>query len=341
MSGLAWTRDGRSIVYGATGGGLWRVRVDGSAPPERVELAGREASGPSTAITRDRLAFNRGVWDPDIYHLQPGRPPALLIGSAFADWNSQYSPDGQRIAFESARTGGTGEEIWLAEADGSSPTRLTRGPGVHQGSPRWSPDGRSIVFDSRAENGLVDIWVIGADGSRLRQVTHGPADGIVPSWSRDGRFIYFSSNRTGRYEVWRVPAAGGADEQVTREGGVTPFESLDGRTLYYLQGESSGPLVARPAAGGEERTVVGCVAGGVTWAVVPRGLFYVACGSPNAPVSLQHTLRYWDAVTGQDRPVATLESDGIWGLSVSPDGQSILYGRGSWTSDLMMVENFR
>jgi serine/threonine protein kinase/Tol biopolymer transport system component len=336
VGGLAWTHDGRSIVYSA--GGLWRVRSDDSAPPERVELAGREAGAPSTALNRDRLAFVRSVWDPDIYRLQSGRPPALLIGSALAEWNAQYSPDGRRIAFESTRQHG-GDEIWLADADGSNATRLTHGPGVHQGSPRWSPDSRSIVFDSRAENGHTDIWTISVEGSGLRQITHDPADDVVASWSRDGHLIYFSSNRTGRFEVWRVPAAGGADEQVTREGGAYPIESHDGRTLYYLRGPGSGALLARPTSAGEERTALGCVAG--SYAVAPRGLFYVACGGPSAPGSRQHPLRYWDAVTRQDRSVATLEGDGIAGLSASPDGQSLLYGRGSWTSDLMMIENFR
>ena len=85
--------------------------------------------------------------------------------------------------------------------------------------PRWSPDGRSIAFDSQAEDGRFDVWTIGVDGSGLRQVTHDPADENTPSWSRDGRFLYFESNRTGRLEIWRVARAGGAEEQVTHEGG--------------------------------------------------------------------------------------------------------------------------
>jgi hypothetical protein len=52
-------------------------------------------------------------------------------------------------------------------------------------------------------------------------------------------------------------------------------------------------------------------------------------------------LRCWDAATGQDLALAALEADWVAGLSVSPDGQSILYARGSSTSDLMMIENFR
>jgi Tol biopolymer transport system component/tRNA A-37 threonylcarbamoyl transferase component Bud32 len=336
-TGVAWTRDGRSIVY-STMLRLWRVRADGGAPPERVEL-GAVAALPSTVNSRDRLAFVRGVGDYDIYRLQPGSSPTPFIQSTFSELHAQYSPDGRRIAFESNRAGDTAE-IWLADADGSNPTQLTRGPGRWQGTAGWSPDGRSIVFDSQAENGHVDIWTIGTDGSGLRQVTHGPADDTVPIWSRDGRFIYFVSNRTDRNEIWRAAAGGAAEVQLTREGGAFPSESFDGRTLYYKRSVSAGALLALPTAGGEERTVLPCVP---IWgyAVAPRGIFHVACGTPGDEVARGSTLRYWDAATGQDRPVATLESDTIQGLCVSPDGQSILYGAVRGATDLMMIENFR
>jgi serine/threonine protein kinase len=336
--GVAWTRDGRSIVYSA-GARLWRVRADGGAPPERVELAVYPAISPSTVNSRDRLAFVRWAGDVDIYRLRLGGSPTPLIQSTFTETHPQYSPDGRRIAFESDRAGDT-EEIWLADADGSNPTRLTRGPGRYQGSPGWSPDGRSIVFDSQAENGHVDVWTIGVDGSGLRQVTHEPADDTAPIWSRDGRFIYFTSNRTGRLEIWRAAAGGGAEVQLTREGGTLPFESIDGRTLYYQRSQGASALLALSTAGGEERTILPCVLthgyGGA-----PRGIFHVACSTPGAAVPRGSTLRYWDAATGQARPVAALESDGIGGLCVSPDGQSILYGGQKTASDLMMIENFR
>jgi Tol biopolymer transport system component len=289
--------------------------------------------------SRDRLAFVRGAGDSDIYRLRLGGSPTPLIQSTFGEYHPQYSPDGRRIAFESNRASDT-EEIWLADAHGANPTRLTRGPGHWQGTPRWSPDGRSIVFDSQAENGHSDVWMIGVDGSGLRRVTHGPADNIVPIWSRDGRFIYFTSNRTGRLEIWRVAAGGGEEVQLSREGGALPFESVDGRTLYYQRSDGASALLALPTAGGEERTILPCVLTS-GWAGAPRGIFHKACDTPGAAVPRGSTLRYWDAATGQDRPVAALESDSIAGLCASPDGQSILYGGMRSASDLMMIENFR
>jgi serine/threonine protein kinase/Tol biopolymer transport system component len=336
MNGLAWTRDGRSIVYG--GGYLWRVRVEGNAAPERLELAGPGAGGASTARGRDRLAFVRQKWEPDVYRLELGASPRPLIESTFSDMYPQYSPDGRRVAFQSGRAGGV-EEIWLADADGTNPIRLTRGPGRAQGSPRWSPDGRSIAFDSIGGNGHADIWTISVDGSGLRQITSDPADDILPSWSRDGRFIYFASTRTGRLEIRRAPAAGGTEEQLTREGGTAPFESLDGGTLYFMR-KVTGALLARPTASGQERTIVGCV-DGWNYAVAPRGLYYLDCSTQDGTTASRWILRYRDSATEQERPAAALEADWIGGLSASPDGRSLVYGRTVWTSELMMIENFR
>jgi Tol biopolymer transport system component len=332
--GLAWTRDGRSIVYG----GLWRVPANGSAPPERLE----QASGgraPSSAGSRDRLVFVRRVGEADIYRLPLGGSPAPVVQSTFMELQPQYSPDGRRIALVSGRAG-SGNEIWLADTDGANLARLTRGPGRAQEYPGWSPDARSIVFQSLTNDGHADVWTIGVDGSGLRQVTHDAANETTPSWSRDGRLIYFTSNRTGRFEIWRVAKDGGAEEQVTREGGGFPRESLDGQALYYTRGWGSGdgPLLSRPTAGGEERTILPASPSSATPS--PRGLFFHGCGSLEAGISGSH-LRFWDAATEQDRPVTKLQADFIAGLSVSPDGQSILYGRGSSTSDLMMIENFR
>jgi serine/threonine protein kinase/Tol biopolymer transport system component len=247
-SGISWTRDGRSIVFGrwdATLGHLWRVDSRGERPPERLELAGAGAYGPAIAASRNRLAFVRDLSDGDIFRLELGKGDVPWLPSSSFDYGPQYSPDGQRVAFGSMRSGDA-EEIWLADADGSTPTRLTRGPGRSQGSPRWSPDGRTIAFDSESAEGHWDVWTIGVDGAGLRQVTQHPGNENLPGWSRDGRWIYFGSDRTGRSEIWRVPARGGPEEQVTRDGGSMPFESPDGRTLYSRAVGAASPCWRGP-----------------------------------------------------------------------------------------------
>ncbi len=213
---------------------------------------------PASPHDGSRLAFVEPAVNGDIYQLGVDGVTRPIVRSSAFDMQPQYSPDGRRIALSSAGAGAAVKEVWLVDADGSNLTRLTRGPGRFQGYPGWSPDGSTVVFESKDETGTADIWTIKASGSGLRQVTRNAAEEILPSFSRNGRFIYFSSNRTGRYEVWRVATSGGPEEQVTRNGGVFPLESWDGRTVYYLRTFADGPLLGRPTAGGDEHTVLPC-----------------------------------------------------------------------------------
>jgi len=73
----------------------------------------------------------------------------------------QFSPDGRMVAFQSGRSGYP--EIWISDADGSSPQQVTNFAGPAMASPRWSPDGRRIAFDS-SKDGLRNVYVIDRDG---------------------------------------------------------------------------------------------------------------------------------------------------------------------------------
>jgi eukaryotic-like serine/threonine-protein kinase len=336
-NGLAWTRDSASVVYGdRLNSRLWRASIHGDHPPERIEIAGPSAFSPATAISRDRLAFVRSGTREAIYRFEPGRPPQVIASTSVFCWNLHLSPDGSRIVFQSAR-GAEADEVWLAGSDGSNPIQLTHGPGLNQGSPRWSPDGRRIAFDSYGEDGQWHIWTIDADGGALRRVTSYPADHNHPAWSQDGRFLYFSSLRTAPAQtVWRIPVAGGPEEQVARTGGGRSQESADGQTLYVQRATSEpSPLLAVPLAGGPERTAIDCVPR-YSFAVTAAGVYHVGCGGDPSAVPLF----LWDPATGSDRLLGTLERPGR-GLTVSSDGKTILYvryvGEGS---DLWLIEYF-
>jgi serine/threonine protein kinase len=337
MGGLAWTRNGKSVVYDdRRNGRLWRVGIAGDRPPERIEVAGFDVLWPTTAVSRDRLAFERMLNNQDIYQfrLDVGDPPKVVAASSFNDSYPYFSPDGRRFAFESGRAG-EGDEIWLAAADGSNPMQLTHGPGQWQGSPRWSPDGTRIAFDSQDTDGRWGIWTLDVAGGSLRRLTSAP-DSTGPSWSHDGRFVYFSSNRTGTANVWRVPAGGGAEERVTHTSGCLPQESTDGKTLFFRREAADSPLLAVPVAGGPERKVVDCATSSFT--VGLAGVYHVGCAQD------RHALPLYllDPATGRDRLLGTV--DNAWeGITVSADGKTILYAKivGEGSDDLMMIENFR
>jgi Tol biopolymer transport system component/tRNA A-37 threonylcarbamoyl transferase component Bud32 len=335
LGGLAWSRDGKSLLYVEWGiHRLWRVDITGNRPPEVVEVAGLGVKQPATVASRDRLVFVKELYDADVYRFEVGRPAEPVLTSTFPDYNPQLSPNGKRVAFESDRSGE--HLIWLAEADGSRPRQLTQTAGVWQGSPRWSPDSLRLAFDFKADDGRWDIWTIDADGASPRRLTQDRGDENMPSWSRDGRFIYFASDRQGLpTDIWRVPAAGGTEERITQGGGGLAYESIDGKTLFFMRRIlEDSPLLALPLAGGPERQIVKCVS---TFAVGPEGLYGLECrGWPQASLFVQ------DPATGQGRLLGKVERSDTNGLTVSPDGKTILYtkvvGEGS---DLMMIENFR
>ena len=348
--GLTWSSDGASVLYGAEELGfsyLWRVDVAGNAPPERIELAGVNAVFPSVAFERDRLIFTRFINDEDIYRFEPGRPPEPVARSSVFDSRVEFSPDGRRIAFCSQRSGDA-IEVWVADADGSTPTQLTHGPGRWQCSPMWSPDGRRLAFESQSLDGSWHIWTVDAEGGTLQQVTKDAGDQSMPAWSRDGEWIYFSWKPANerdmwRRDLWRTRAGTGTKERLTHGGhGLVGYESADGKTLLYHSTLPTSPLLARALAGGAPRTLIECVTGSAV-SVTRTGLYYVPCVDPlhvpNPPV------RVMDLVTGSTREIGTLEHF-QYGLpssfSVSPDGRTILYGREvHYGGDLMMIEHFR
>ncbi len=223
----------------------------------------------------------------------------------------------------------------MAQADGSKPVQMTNNVGLFEGSPRWSPDGRWIAFESWDQDSHADIYVVDASGGRPRRITQGPSDGHVPSWSRDGKWIYFRSDRTGRYEIWRVPSAGGVAEQVTQEGGFVGHESADGTTLFYIKAGSS-PLFAKPLSGGAERQLLDWVSQRA-FLPVDDGVYYIGRRSNG-----QYPLRFFRFSSRTSQILTNIDGWIGLGLSVSPDRTAILFAKTVKSgANLMMIENFR
>jgi dipeptidyl aminopeptidase/acylaminoacyl peptidase len=264
------------------------------------------------------------------------------------------------VSFWSERSGHP--EVWVSDADGRNAMQLTQLGNTAgrfsdvRAAPAWSPDGRFIAFDSSGANR--DISVIGVNGGATRRVTVDPAIETQPAWSRDGHWIYFASNRTGRWEVWKISTAGGALVQLTRTGGSAPMESLDARSLYYSKtrpDSTLGAAVWRAHLDGTEETEVippppappSGASRVPSWVLVKGGLYYIAAIRLQPTAAFRFTLHFLDLNSGRTKDVGTLlepssEAAGMGDLSVSPDGRWAVYGqRDRLESDLMLVENFR
>jgi Tol biopolymer transport system component/DNA-binding winged helix-turn-helix (wHTH) protein len=350
IGGVAWARDGQSIIFGSGAARgliyLSRVYLDRRRPPERIELAGLNAFAPSTARSMDRLVFSRDLNDEDIYRWQANNSAEPVVSSSFDDYDPHFSPGGDRIVFASARSG-QASELWVADADGAGAQRLVEGPGAWQSSPQWSPDGQRIAFESVGDDGQFHVWSISARGGIPTRLTKGSGNQRRPSWSRDGKTIYFSADEGSKWDIWRTPLTGGTPERITRTGdAMRGFESADGETLVYQarlpEGDGpwdvtgDGPLLKVPLRGGEPVELVYC-AGEDSLAAGLTELFYLDCvrGSAVRAMAL-------NAATGASRVLAALDKFSHGPIAVQPHGVDILYSR--WRGigvDLFLIENFR
>jgi len=342
----AWLPGSNEFVFSSGTGAyvaLWRIAVSEGAIPRRINLEASNASMPTIAQLGNRLAFETGKYDENIWRVdlnetgqRPG-VPSRFIASTQEEIYPAYSPDGQRIAFMSDRSGT--HEIWICNRDGSNATQLTSFGGAAIYGPRWSPDGQKIAFTAVQQGMKEDIYSISVNGGAPRRLTTNPTEDKWPYWSHDGKSIYFTSTRTGREEIWKMPSGGGEAVQITRNSGDTPQESPDDKFLYYMKGWPEAVSVWRSSVDGNQETkVLDSVHSEGQWTLAKKGIYFF-----RAPDKLGHSdLCFYEFASGQVRKILTIQRPLDNHITVSPDGRTILYPQFDDSgSVLMLVENFR
>jgi dipeptidyl aminopeptidase/acylaminoacyl peptidase len=190
--------------------GSTRVEVsEGTARVEALNSVVEVRAGEYTSATLGRspsvprpleaqfLFVSEREGSADIWLRQVDGHESNLTGSLADDLAPAWSPDGDRIAFETIRD--ANREIYVMSADGSHQVNISGHP-ADDGAPAWSPDGTTIAFESRRE-GQEEIYLMNADGSEQLRLTTGPGLKLTPSWSEDGKEIVFT----------RIPGDSNAD----------------------------------------------------------------------------------------------------------------------------------
>jgi len=339
---VAWTADGRKLVFDSTYNGLsglWQVPFKGGEM-ETVSVAGEDATEPTIARSGNRLAFRRYAADTNVWKapLSPSdhAAPARIIASTREDSDVAFSPDGKHIAFRSNRSGAS--EIYVCNADASNTMQLTSLKSGDTGSPAWSPDGKLIAFDSRA-HGQGDIYVIAAEGGASRRVTAGTQDSAMPSWSHDGRWIYYTSeDAAGRVQLWKVSPQAGAALELNITGGIAPQESDDGKFLFFQRNDV---IWKSDLNGANQTSIVGLnLLRFQNWKVCGRYICLLDDSTPPAGHFIRYdpeTKRKWTKPLN----VSANRADISYGMDISRDGKWIIYTRvDSVQDDIMVVENF-
>ena len=290
--------------------------------PAGPDLRSNEEQERDVRLAAERSVSNGpGILHLDLVHAENTNALKRVISGQEAIGGPQPSPDGKKLVYMSGRTEAT--EIWVCNPDGSSPKALTNVGNA--GTPRWSPDSRWIAFDSDGRYGHSGIYIVSSEGGAIRPLVEDGWNNSVPSWSRDGKWIYFASNRardSEEEELWKVPVEGGQLVRITRQGGFSAYESVDGQAIFYAKSRYQNPEIWQvPVNGGTETRVSSLLRPSTwaNWAVTDRGILFLSEYSEQAS-----DLQYFNFANRTVRSLATLEKASFW-LSASTDGSSVWY----------------
>lgn len=202
--------NGQMVVYAQFVNGQWDIfwqRIGGS---NTRNLTAHPANDGDPAFSPDgeQIAFYSSRAGGGVYVMgATGENPIRLVdGGRDPSW----SPDGKEIVYSTAVANilsrfSLGGELWVVNLATREKRRLEAGADAVQ--PSWSPNGQRIAFWGLRDGSKREIWTIPAQGGTPVAVTNDEIDDANPVWSPDGKWLYYTSNRNGRWGIWRIPLA--------------------------------------------------------------------------------------------------------------------------------------
>jgi len=209
---------------------------------------------------KHRVLFNRLIPDVGLFVADAdGKNERPLVPHLEIEYSPSVSLDGQWVVFTAERLGLA--DIYRVHPDGSGLEQLTHHPAFDdQGA--LSPDDKTLAFVSTRERGTADIWILDIAKNEYRNLTNNRSGNFRPSWSPDGQWIAFSSDRDanpgkfpGSWEqlqstgIYIVHPDGSGLKRLTREGGFagSPAWSDDSRRVFYFTTDEVGAYLAKTA----------------------------------------------------------------------------------------------
>lgn len=242
IRGFAWYPDSSAIVLSSDHGArqsLYRLELaDGRLHALGVD----EAVFPAMARKAPVLVYQQETPLLQLAEFRldtaDGVPERRMISpSTRSDWSPSLSPGAAKLAFVSMRSGEP--QLWIHEFDGGKTYPVTRLSRVDLGFPQWSPDEASVLFVARGA-GASTLLRVEIGSGRIERLSNAQERVRFASYARDGRTIFFSSDRSGSWQLWRMAADGSGAEQLGEHGGFDPRDFLGDGSLYFTRETSRG-----------------------------------------------------------------------------------------------------
>jgi serine/threonine protein kinase len=246
-----------------------------------------------------------------------------------------WTPDG-RIVYYSRASGA--DDIWIMNGDGTDPKQLTVDAGTNYDF-KVTPDGRYIVFTSE-RTGRPNIWRMDLNGGNPKQLTRGDND-FGATLTPDSKSVIYSSDRFGKPALLKISIDGGNEVQLTEYAAENPELSPDGKLiscLYREDANSPWRYAIVPSDGGKPLQVFDLPAAtetDVRWSPDGRALGYLR--------TIGGVTNIWSyPLDGSPtKPLTDFKSDQIYLFKWSPDGKQFVLARGTRTSDVVLIRDFR
>jgi TolB protein len=345
---VIWLRDGSGIVADGNanimsfGTQIWYISYPDGAV-RRITQNLNDYGKASLGVTKDGTSMVAVQVDTSapIFISRPGDDPSrakqISSGKYAGAWHLLTTPNGKVLYTEPS---GDANDIWIMNDDGSEKRQLTSDQFVKD-LDGVSPDVRYVTFTSN-RSGNINIWRMDIDGTNLKQLTEGETIDDAAVFSTDGKWVVFHSQRSGEKSLWRVPVDGGTAEQLTDGLGVRPAISPNGKLIacfFWDKGASLERIGILPFDGGAfvktlDIPVTIDDTAGIEWTPDGQSLTYIDSAGSVGNILSQ------PIAGGPAKPLTTFKSEDIATFAWTHDGKQIVYSRGPFSIDIVLIKDF-
>ncbi|AGG87887.1 tol-pal system beta propeller repeat protein TolB [Rhodanobacter denitrificans] len=167
-----------------------------------------------------------------------GYNPQVVARSKESLLTPAWSPDGRKLAYVSFESGNS--SIYVQDITTGSRQLVESHPRGINGAPAWSPDGSKLAV-ALSYVGNLELFVLDVASRRETRLTNSLSIDTEPVWAPDGQSIYFTSDRSGRPQIYQVPASGGTPQRISFQGqsNLNADVSYDGKQIAMVQGNGN------------------------------------------------------------------------------------------------------